>query len=607
MGNTYRLYVMSKKVYEVILGIISYPLDAAYIMKKKRSLLKSAKAQSGLVAKKIALVGGSTIGDIKTVLELFLCDNGIAPEFYEGGYNSFFEDVVFDDGSLKAFAPDIIYVHTSVRNVKFPDFTATGEEVTVFAKQQFSRFEAVLNAAKQMGCTVIQNNFELPPYRPAGNAEARFAGGNVRFVQVLNDLLFSYAAENKHVYINDINYLSAQLGLDRWHDETMYYAYKYVLTPECIPYLCDSITAIVRAIYGKSKKAVILDLDNTLWGGVIGDDGVQGIEIGNESPLGMAHLELCRFALRLKQQGIMLSVCSKNERDTALSGFEREEMPLSVDDFVSFTANWEPKSENIKAIIQQMNISADAAVFVDDNPAERHIVEGQVSGITVPLLSEPETYVKTLNRLNVFEVAQLTGDDGKRTEFIKANAQREQAQSSFADYDEYLKSLDMSAVMSPVTPQNIARVTQLVNKTNQFNLTTKRYTEAEVEQLMNNKDNITLCATLSDRFGENGIVSVLFAKVDGDVCEVELFVMSCRVFKRRLETAVMQELIEQAVKCGVKTIKGCFIPTAKNAPCASYYSEFGFSETNEQDGTQYFELATDNYRQQQTHIIIKRS
>ncbi len=589
---------------EVSLGIIEYPIDADYIMQKKKSILRGLREVEGRIPKKIAIFSGSTIGELESVLRIFLQDMGIEPEFYTGGYGRFYEDLVFDDGSVKSFAPDIIYIHTSVRNLNFPSISCDEKQADEFARLEFEKYRSAMEAAMSFGCPVIQNNFELPPYRPAGNAEARFAGGMVRHVGRMNTLLAEYS-ENRQIYINDINYISSFHGLNNWHDETAWYAYKYPFAVRLIPYLSHSISIIISSIFGKSKKAVILDLDNTLWGGVIGDDGAEGIEIGNESPLGMAHLALCDYSLRLKEQGVMLAVCSKNENDIALSGFSRDEMPLKVEDFVTFKANWEPKSENIKSILAEMNINADAAIFIDDNPAERHIVAGEIYGIVTPELKEPDSYLRVVDENNFFELTSLTGDDKKRTEFIRDNLKRSSAQGSFTDYGEYLKSLEMSARMVAVGGGNIERVTQLVNKTNQFNMTTRRFTEQEVEEISRDENYITICASLSDRFGDNGIVSVIFAKIEEEVCVIELFTMSCRVFKRELEYAMIDRLVKIIENSEVKTIKGIFIPTAKNKPCADFYENAGFTKLASIDDATEYELLADGYVPKAQHIELK--
>ncbi len=586
------------------MGVIGFPIDADYIMQKKRSLLRGLKNADGRIVKKIALFSGSTIGELEPVLKLFLQDMGIEPEFYQGGYGRFYEDLVFDDGSLRQFNPDIIYIHTSVRNLTFPSITFDEQQAQEFAENEFGRFKAAIDAALSFDCPVIQNNFELPPYRPAGNSEARFSGGMVRHINRMNTLLADYSVD-KGIYINDINYLSSYHGLSSWHDETAWYAYKYAFAVRMVPYVCHSISSIITAIYGKAKKAMILDLDNTLWGGVIGDDGTEGIEIGNESPLGMAHLALCDYALRLKDQGVMLAVCSKNENDIAVSGFSRDEMPLKVEDFVTFKANWQPKSENITTILSEMNINADSAVFVDDNPAERHIVSSEIVGISIPELAEAEGYLKAIDSYNFFELISLTADDKKRTEFLRNNLERSRTQGNFADYGQYLDSLEMTARMVPVGGGNIERVTQLINKTNQFNMTTRRYTEAEVTTLSASNDYVSICASLSDKFGDNGIVSVLFGHIMDDVCEIELFIMSCRVFKRELEFAVIDRLVQLLMDRGVKTVKGVYLPTAKNKPCSGFYADAGFIETVCSDKSTTYELQICGYTPQTNHIDFK--
>jgi len=566
-----------------------YPYDCDVILQKKRRLRRELLTQSGLIPKKIAILSGSTIGEIKPILELFLLHHGIQPDFYEGEYARYYENAVFDDGSLRAFAPDIIYVHTTVQNLSgLPCPADSDVEAEEKLAAEVLRWQSFWDACCSMGAIVIQNNFEFPNVRVMGSFEAVDRRGAVRFVRRMNEALARYAEAHRGFLVNDINYLAAELGLDHWFSPTMWYAYQYALDLSAVPALCASIANIIKSLYGKNKKSIACDLDNTLWGGVIGDDGVQGIQLGEESPSGRAFTALQRYLKLVSQTGVLLNVNSKNEAEIAKSGFSRPESVLHEEDFICFTANWQPKDENLAQMASQLNLLPESFVFLDDNPAEREIVRRRFPQTAVPELTEPEHYVHTLARSGYFEVTSLSADDKKRSEMYRENAQRAQAQAAFSDYSDYLRSLEMKAVIAPFDTAHAARITQLMNKTNQFNLTTRRYTDAEVSACMSDGNTLTLYASLADRFGDNGIVSALIGRVQDGILTIEEWVMSCRVFKRDLELAVFDALIAYCRTHNITSIEGDYLPTAKNAYVRTLYPTLGFSQTAEsEEGTHY--------------------
>ncbi len=566
-----------------------YPYDCDVILQKKRRLRRELLTQSGLIPKKIAILSGSTIGEIKPILELFLLHHGIQPEFYEGEYARYYENAVFDDGSLRTFAPDIIYVHTTVQNLSgLPCPADSDVEAEEKLAAEVLRWQSFWDACCSMGAIVIQNNFEFPNVRVMGSFEAVDRRGAVRFVRRMNEALARYAEAHRGFLVNDINYLAAELGLDHWFSPTMWYAYQYALDLSAVPALCASIANIIKSLYGKNKKSIACDLDNTLWGGVIGDDGVQGIQLGEESPSGRAFTALQRYLKLVSQTGVLLNVNSKNEAEIAKSGFSRPESVLHEEDFICFTANWQPKDENLAQMASQLNLLPESFVFLDDNPAEREIVRRRFPQTAVPELTEPEHYVRTLARSGYFEVTSLSADDKKRSEMYRENAQRAQAQAAFSDYSDYLRSLEMKAVIAPFDTAHAARITQLMNKTNQFNLTTRRYTDAEVSACMSDGNTLTLYASLADRFGDNGIVSALIGRVQDGILTIEEWVMSCRVFKRDLELAVFDALIAYCRTHNITGIEGDYLPTAKNAYVRTLYPTLGFSQTAEsEEGTHY--------------------
>lgn len=578
-----------------MLDVLTPPLEPREIIENKRAIRRQLVGQEGLLEKRVALLGGSTIGEIKSILELFLLAQGIRPIFYEGQYGLYYEELAFDNPALQAFAPDIIYIHTTNKNItEYPKPGMDRAQREQLLESAFGRWSHMwCAAAERYQCVIIQNNFEMLPYRVMGNMDVVHANGRLKFINDLNARMYEYQRQTPRFYVNDINYLSALFGLDNWHDLRNWYLYKYALALDAIPLLCHNIASITKAVYGKNKKALILDMDNTLWGGVIGDDGVQNIRLGMETPEGMAFTDFQRYVKAVSETGVMLGVCSKNDEKNAMEGLNHLASELKREDFVSFKANWEPKHVNIEQAASEINIGLDSMVFADDNPAERQIVRGFLPQVEAVPLSNPEEYVRVLDRQGYFEVVALSADDLNRTNAYQQNILREAAQAQFQSYDDYLKSLNMICRVDKVHAGNIGRVTQLINKTNQFNLTTLRLNEGEVGTRTESTDYVMLCGQLLDRFGDNGIVIVLSAYITGEEAEIELFLMSCRVFKRQLEQAMLQEMVIRLKKAGIKRIKGVYLPTTKNALVKDFYAEQGFSNTIEGQ----FELDIEDYSQ----------
>ncbi len=575
-----------------------YPFDPAYLLENRRKLRKQLLAEStSFIEKKIAVLGGSTTTAIVQMMELFLLNNGIRPSFYQSEYNKFFEDAMFDNPELQEFDPDVIYVFTTNRNItKYPSLT---DDADALLKQEYMKFENIWKSLKERyNCPIIQNNFELPYYRLMGNKDASDSHGKVNYIGRLNNLFYEYAQNNENFYICDINYISADYGLKEWLDPFYFHMYKYALNVNAVPYLSFNVANIIKSLFGKNKKGFVLDLDNTLWGGVIGDDGVEGIKIGPEESEGQVYSEFQRYLKEHKQLGIILNIDSKNDYENAIAGLKHPDSELSEDDFVEIKANWDPKDKNFSDIADELNLLPESLVFVDDNPAERHIVSEQIKGVSTPELGSAEHYIEVIDRNGFFEVTTLSKDDLKRNEMYKQNVQRAKAEASFADYKDYLLSLEMKGIIRPFEPLYYDRIAQLSNKSNQFNLTTRRYTVNEIEEIANDADYIPLYGKLIDRFGDNGLVSVVIGHIVQDVCKIDLWIMSCRVLKRDLEYAMMDELVRRCKEKGVRKIRGYYYPTAKNSMVKDFYDLQGFRIINKDDtgNTEWSFEITDDYQ-----------
>lgn len=587
---------------------LEYPFDGAMLLQQRKALRRALLAEkTPRLKKRIAVLGGSTTGDIVKCMELFLLAEGIEPEFYESEYAQYWSDAMFPDERLTAFAPDLVFLCTTNRNVeRWPAVTDTKEAVEEKLSAEIARYRGMWESlAEKFHCPVLQNNFEMPFYRLLGNRDAWDHRGRTRFLTRLNDAFAAYAETHENFYLHDLNYVSADYGLSRWSDPAFWNLYKYAMCFDAIPVLAFSVTRISKAIFGKNRKVLALDLDNTLWGGVVGDDGVDGIEIGQETGLAQTYYEFQSYVRALKDIGVLLTVCSKNDEENALAGLKHPEGALSPDDFVLIKANWENKDRNLTETAQQLNLFTDSIVFFDDNPAERGLVRASLPGTAVPEPGDPETYIRTIDRNGYFEVVSLGEDDLHRTEMYRGNALRAAAQASYSDYGAYLDSLKMTAVIDDFLPVYLQRITQLTNKSNQFNLTTKRFTPAEMEAVFHDGAYIRLYGKLVDKFGDNGVVSVVLGKKDGKTLDIELWLMSCRVLKRDMEHAMLDALVARAAAAGIETIRGHYYPTAKNGMVRELFGTLGFTKAEEDaDGNALWLLPVAGYVPQNRHIAV---
>lgn len=587
---------------------LEYPFDADWILKKKKSIKKELlHSDNGtFMEKRIAILGGSTTNDIKNILELFLLNYGIRPLFYESEYNQFYEDGMFPNPVLEEFSPDIIYIHTSNRNiVNYPVLTDTREEVQQKADAVLQKYEGLWeHIADTYHCPVIQNNFELPFYRLMGNKDASDYRGKVNFISRLNLAFGEYAQAHENFYIHDINYEAASYGLDKWSEPFYWHMYKYAMCVPAIPYVAFNLANIIKSIFGKNKKVLNLDLDNTLWGGIIGDDGADNIEIGQETSLGQTYAEFQDYIRQQKQLGVLLTVNSKNDEKNAVAGFERPDSVLKREDFVSFKANWEPKSHNLLVAAEELHLLPESFVFVDDNPAEREIIHQQIPGVATPDMGSVENYIQILDKNGFFEVTNFSEDDIRRNQMYQANEMRKQVQATYTDYGEYLASLEMKGTIGEFEPIYMSRISQLTNKSNQFNLTTRRYSQTEIEETASDPMNITLYGKLEDKFGDNGVVSVVIGKRKENTLHIDLWLMSCRVLKRDMEFAMMDELVEKCQSAGITKIVGYYYPTAKNGMVKDFYAMQGFAKVAEyENGNTVWEYAVTPQYEKKNKVI----
>ncbi|MFT5125712.1 MAG: FkbH-like protein [Candidatus Omnitrophota bacterium] len=555
--------------------LLAYPLDTALILRKRKKLTRQIMEQSdAFPEKRIAILSGSTTEEFQHLLELFLLHRGFRVVFYTSPYGLYYEEAVFENPALSAFKPDLIYLHTTVKNVN----TQHGLEAEVH------RWEQVITGLKAYACPIILNNVDFPGERPLGNLDGVLPEGKTQFVRSLNQALAERAREIPELIIQDINYLSACVGLDAWIDRKLWYAYRYAVSTTGMVHLAFNLANMICGVFGRSKKVLILDLDNTCWGGVIGDDGIDGIQLGEDEALGEAHRDLQAYAKALSERGIALAVASKNDEANAKEGFTHPDTVLTLKDFAAFQANWEPKPQNILAISEQLNLSPDAFVFLDDNEMERDLVATQLPMVAVPDPGEDiTTYIDRLDRNGYFEASSLSAEDIKRSAYYQANQERSTLAESFTDFNDYLASLAMEAEIDRWQEVYLDRITQLTNKTNQFNLTTQRFQHGEMKAFASDDHYITLYGKLKDTFGDNGLVSVVAGRIVDDELHIFLWLMSCRVLKRGMENAMADALIQEAKSRGLKKIIGEYMKSAKNQLVETLYADLGFRLQGETD------------------------
>ncbi len=586
---------------------LEYPSEP-FILSLKTKAIKQALLNNGVkkIKKNIAVLGGSTTHDIVKVLDLFLLFNGIEANFYECEYNKYYEDVMFNDEKLKAFKPDLVWFHTSYKNlVNVPDIKDSVEDVKQKLQVEYEKFLKMWKKCfETFGCTVIQNNFEQPCYRLLGNKDVSDCHGLMNFISELNMKFYDFAQKNDNFYINDLNFVASNYGLEKWHNLSAWYMYKYCCDLDAIPRLAYNVNLIIKSIYGKNKEGFVLDLDNTLWGGVVGDDGVENLEIGQETATSQAYSEFQLYLKKLKSLGVILNINSKNDEDNALAGLNHPDSILKPDDFISIKANWNTKSQNMLEIANELSLAPESLVFVDDNPAEREIVKQNIKDACVVEISQVEEYIKEIDKHGYFETTALSKDDLSKNDMYKSNVERKKLEQVCENYDEYLKSLDMKAEIKPFSDLYMQRIAQLTNKSNQFNLTTRRYSKSEIEQISTSEDNVCLYGKLQDKFGDNGVVSVVIGKKDKTDLHIDLFLMSCRVLKRGMEFAMLDELVRIAKEQGILNIVGYYYKTPKNNMVKDLFREFGFSlkETNGEDTI--WTLNIENYVNKQSIIKV---
>jgi len=535
---------------------------------------------SPLSPMRLGLLGNGTTSLFGPALTATAARHGLNLEVVEAPYDQGFQAALDPASDINRTRPDAVLLAFDHRILAMPDNPQDEAESTVCVNEAFEQIRAIGQAVStQSGATVIYQTLVHPPTHLLGSYDRRLPGSPHKLVDNFNDKLIESINGTGDILL-DAGAIAEMVGLDTWHDITRWHLAKIPFVQTAIPLYADHVARLLAASVGKSRKCLVLDLDNTLWGGVIGDDGLAGIILGEGDPVGEAFLDIQRMALRLRALGIILAVSSKNEDATARLPFrEHPDMLIRESDIAVFQANWSDKATNLESIARALDIGVDALVLLDDNPVERAQVRAALPQVAVPELpKDPALYSRTLLAAGYFETVSLSTEDLLRADDYTSRAKRVELQGASRDLSSYLTSLNMEIFFAPFDETGRNRIAQLINKSNQFNLTTRRYTQNEVAALEADPSVFTLQVRLRDRFGDNGMISVVICRSlgDGEEWEIDTWLMSCRVLGRGVEQAVLAEIVRNAVANDCRRLRGLFIPSGRNDLVKDHYAKLGF-------------------------------
>lgn len=565
--------------------------------KQIKRLLK--QDNSGLPEVKVALLGDTATQFLATAIKGVGVERGYNINLFEAEYNQVERQVLDPTSDLHQFAAKYTVVFQSTHKLLE---AYSLKDASDWSKLCEERIQFIRTLCETIDGKIIYFNYPEIDDTVFGQYANRTELSFTWQIRQLNCELMRLTQEYPNLYICDIAALQNQFGREWMFDSSVYVSTEMVLSLDALPYVGGRVMDIICAIEGKFKKCLILDLDNTVWGGVVGDDGWENIQVGHGLGIGKAYSEFQEWVKKLKNRGIIIAVCSKNDEDKAKEPFEKNpEMVLRLDDIAVFVANWENKADNIRTIQQILNIGFDSMVFLDDNPFERNMVRENVPGVCVPELPEdPGDYLEYLYSLNLFETASYSAGDKDRTKQYQTEVKRVQAAQKFTNEADFLKSLDMVSVVEGFTPFNTPRVAQLSQRSNQFNLRTVRYTDGEIAALGASDKHVCLSFTLEDKFGDNGLICVIIMeKRDTKTLFVNTWFMSCRVLKRGMENFALNTIVAWAKEHGFERIIGEYIPTSKNGMVKDLYSNLGFSQIAENT----YELDVNAYEPRECYIV----
>ena len=591
--------------------LAAFALDLNELGKLGKAVLKHREffiAKAGYTSLKLGIVASHTMDYLAAALPGTGLRHGLLIDVVLAGYGQAAQELLDPRSDFATQNLNFVLLAFDFRALGFSRVFLKKEEADAAVSAAINYVSSMAaGVRKTVKATCILQTL-VPPCDPVfGGLDGRIPGSPRAMVESFNvRLLQEIVTENDLVV--DTAFLASKVGLDHWNDARGWHKAKLPASLDATPLYADHICRQLGAARGKARKCLVLDLDNTLWGGVIGDDGLDGIVLGQNSAVGEAHVALQRFLLDLRRRGVILAVCSKNEDAAARTPFrEHPEMVLKEDHIAVFTANWSDKANNLRDIAATLNIGTDSLVFLDDNPVERGQVREVLPEVAVPELSnDPADYIGLLANAGYFEAIGLSEEDLRRADFYQANAERVSLQK-VGNLEEYLHSLEMVATVSPFNAVGRVRIAQLINKSNQFNLTTRRYSESEVEAFEKDPAKFCLQVRLADRFGDNGMISVVIFDIDSDEWSCDTWLMSCRVLGRRVEDMVLSIVVEAARGTGATILRGTYIPTKKNGMVADHFAKLGFTKASHlSDGTTTWTMTLESHNRPQLPMQVIR-
>ena len=579
-------------------ALASHALDLNQLTKLAKVISKArqqGKPLDPLAPFRLAVLSNSTIDLIVPALTATAARHGFALEVIQPPYGEVAQQAMNRDSEVNTSKPDAVLLALDYRALPLKLSLGDAEASSAIVQGVIAHLLALREGIKANSNAICIFQTLAPPAEVLfGNLDRALKGTCKNLIDQVNRELAAVVIETGDVLL-DVAAMAETVGLADWHNPQLWNMARLPFSHELIPLYSDHVARTLAAIRGKSRKALILDLDNTIWGGVIGDDGLEGIQIAQGDARGEAHLAVQRLALDLRQRGIVLAIASKNSEDIARAPFEKHpEMLLKLEHFAAFQANWNDKATNICAIANELSLGLDAFVFLDDNPLERGLIRKLLPQVAVPELpDDPAWYARTLTAAGYFEAVAFAAEDLERSGYYQQNARRATLQQQAGGVDAYLSSLDMVITFQPFDATGRARIVQLINKTNQYNLTTHRYTEPDVTEAENDPEVFTLQVRLSDVFGDNGMISVVICRPgDAGVWEIDTWLMSCRVLGRKVEYVVLREILQHARAAGIHELVGTYRPTDRNKLVADHFAKLGFTKLEEDNtGLTRWELA----------------
>jgi FkbH-like protein len=559
----------------------------------------------------VAVLSSSTPDHLLPALRVAALRRNFELHAFVGDYGMYLQALQDDSSALFNFKPDVILFAFHAQHLfGVPNPALPRENASALVESTAERVRDIWRLARKRFSGQIIQQSVLPVFDPLiGLNERRLPGSDAFLVDSLN-IRIGELADAENVDILDLDRAVRGDGLRVWHDPVLWYRAKQELSPLAAPAYGELALRLIGAQQGRSAKCLVLDLDNTLWGGVIGDDGMEGIRLGQGSAVGEAFVGFQTYVRSLASRGVILAVCSKNDAENARAPFEKHpDMVLRMKDIACFVANWSDKATNIRYVAEQLNIGVDSLVFVDDNPFERNIVRRELPMVAVPELPDDAAlYGRCLADAGYFEALRVTTEDFERGGQYRANIERENLRASHTDLGGYLRSLNMELRWQPFDRVGLQRIVQLINKTNQFNLTTRRYTEGDVLLLMENPGALTLQLRLVDQFGDNGIIGIVIGKPEGAAIALDTWLMSCRVLGRQVEEATMNLVAAEAQRLGAERLLGEYLPTKKNNMVRDHYRKLGFENVDSADsGASRWVLELTRYKPYETFITLTRN